>query len=184
MRLFKKDQILTIPNFLSLLRLVMIPWIVALYREGNYYGATGVIVLSGLTDVADGFIARKFDMVSDFGKILDPIADKLTQAVLIGCLITRYSRMLPLLILFAVKEVIMGITGILVIKKKDVVNSAQWFGKLATAVLYAVLILLFLFPGISEAAADIMILCCAGVILLALVKYQFFYIKLVLRREE
>lgn len=184
-RLFNKDQILTIPNLLSLLRLLMIPGILWLYLvKQEPYWATAMIVLSGLTDVADGIIARKFNMVSDLGKILDPIADKLTQAALIACLIKRYSLMLPLLILFVVKEIIMGISGLAVMKKTDMVNSAQWFGKLSTVVLYAVMILLFLFPGIPETAANGMILCCAAVILLALVKYQLFYRKIVSKREE
>ena len=183
--LFKKDQILTIPNLLSLVRLLMIPLIIWLYLgKQNYYAATALIVLSGLTDVADGIIARKCGMVSDLGKILDPVADKLTQAALIACLISKYDWMLPLLVLFAVKELIMAVTGLLVIKKKDMVNSAQWFGKLATVVLYAVMILLFLFPGIPEAAANVLILCCAAVILLALVMYQIFYFKLISDRED
>ena len=86
-RIFNKKDILTIPNLLSLLRLLMIPVIVWLYvKEKNYYAATGMVILSGATDIADGIIARKCNMVSDFGKILDPIADKLTQAALIICL--------------------------------------------------------------------------------------------------
>jgi len=78
-RLFKRDQILTIPNLLSLVRLLMIPMIIWLYCEKEDYVAAAVmIVLSGLTDIADGIIARKFHLVSDLGKILDPVADKLT----------------------------------------------------------------------------------------------------------
>ena len=83
-RLFKRDQILTIPNLLSVIRLLMIPVIVWLYCEKqDYIAAAAMIVLSGLTDIADGIIARKFNLVSDLGKILDPVADKLTQAALI-----------------------------------------------------------------------------------------------------
>ena len=86
-RILKKDQILTIPNLLSIIRLLMIPLIIWLYCEAQQYGlAVIVILLSGLTDIVDGFIARKYHMVSDFGKILDPAADKLTQAALILCL--------------------------------------------------------------------------------------------------
>lgn len=83
-RLFKRDQIFTIPNLLSLVRLLMIPMIIWLYCEKEDYVAAAVmIVLSGLTDIADGIIARKFHLVSDLGKLLDPVADKLTQAALI-----------------------------------------------------------------------------------------------------
>jgi len=184
-RLFKKNQILTIPNLLSLIRVLMIPIIVWLYcDQGDYRGAAGLVVLSGLTDVADGIIARKFHLVSDLGKILDPIADKLTQAALIFCLISKYEWMLWLFIFFAVKEITMGISGLIVIKKKDVVNSAQWFGKLATVVLYAVMILLFLFPDISTTWANGMILLCAAVLLLSMVKYLTFHCRLLRSKEK
>lgn len=184
-RLLKREQVLTVPNFLSLIRLLMIPAIIWLYCEqGNYYAAAGMIILSGLTDIADGLIARKCDMISDLGKILDPIADKLTQAALIFCLISKHEWMLWLFIFFAVKEITMGISGLIVIKKKDVVNSAQWFGKLATVVLYTVMILLFLFPGISTAWANGLILLCAAVLLLSLVKYLAFHCRLLRNKEN
>lgn len=176
--LFRKGQVFTLPNLLSLLRLLMIPLIVMLYRSGKFAAAAGMVVISGLTDVADGIIAREFGLVSDLGKILDPVADKLTQAALIFCLISRYDRMRWLLVLFAVKEIVMVISGIAVIRKKDMVNSAQWFGKLATFVIYAVMFLLFLFPGIPERAADGMILGCIAVILLSWTKYLAFYRRL------
>lgn len=175
-RVFTKEQILTIPNLLSMVRLVLIPQIVWLYCvKGDHIAAVLVVALSGITDVADGFIARKWNQVSDFGKILDPVADKLTQAALIGCLLDRYSWMLPLLVLFVAKELIMAVSGLAVIRKSNVINSAQWFGKLSTVVLYVVMILLFLFPGVPETAANSMILLCAAVILLALVKYLLYY---------
>ena len=83
-RILRKDQIFTIPNLLSIIRLILIPIIVWLYCEKqNYNAAVAVIVVSGATDITDGFIARHFNMVSDFGKILDPVADKLTQAAVI-----------------------------------------------------------------------------------------------------
>lgn len=178
-RLFKKEQLFTIPNLLSLVRLALIPLIVWLYCvKYEYLWAVVVVVLSGVTDIVDGFIARKYHMVSDFGKILDPVADKLTQAALIICLLKRYDWMTWLMVLFAAKEIIMGISGLVVIKKKDVVNSSQWFGKLTTVVIYGVMIILFLFPGLSESIADTMIIACAAVIVLSLVKYLLFYKRL------
>ena len=83
-RFFSKGQILTIPNLLSVIRIAMIPVIVWLYSfEKNYYGVISVIILSGATDIIDGWVARHFHKVSDFGKALDPLADKLTQAALL-----------------------------------------------------------------------------------------------------
>ena len=101
-----KQQILTVPNLLSFFRLLLIPVIVWLYCSKEAYGlALVVLILSALTDIADGIIARKFHLVSDFGKALDPIADKLTQIATMGCLLQRFPHMwLPLGIL-VVKEV-------------------------------------------------------------------------------
>ena len=178
-RVLKKDQILTIPNLLSLLRLLMIPLIIWLYCGAErYYLAVGVIVLSGLTDIADGIIARKFNMVSDFGKILDPIADKLTQAALIICLVSRYKLMIPLIIEFALREICMLMMGYITIKKQNSVNSAKWYGKLTTVLLYAVMMVLILFPHISGAAAHTLIVCCGLVMLFSFGMYIRFYVRL------
>lgn len=176
-RILKKDQILTIPNLLSLIRLLMIPLIIWLYCEAQQYGAAVILILlSGLTDIVDGFIARKYHMVSDFGKILDPAADKLTQAALILCLSFRYQLMIPLIITFAIRELFMIIMGYITIKKYNQVNSAQWYGKTTTVVLYTVMTLLILFPGIPELTANCMILFCGVVMLVTFVLYAKFYI--------
>jgi len=178
-RIFKKDQIVTIPNLLSLVRLLLIPVIVWLYcvKQENT-AAVGVILLSGITDVADGIIARKFHMVSDFGKILDPIADKLTQGAVILCLTLQHPLMWALIVLFVIKEIGMGIMGLATIKKTDLVNSAKWHGKVNTVVLYGVMILLILFQEMPEGLANALILLCAGMILMTFVLYANFYRKL------
>ena len=178
-RLFNKKQILTIPNMLSLVRLLLIPVILWLYiGEQNNWAAIAVIALSGLTDVVDGRIARKYNMVSDFGKILDPIADKLTQGSLILCLTVTYDWMKWLIVLFIAKECVMAGMGLLVIKQKDSVNSAQWHGKLSTVMLYATMILLIMFPGMPIPLVNTLIVACAVVILMSLVLYTKFYIGL------
>lgn len=175
-RLFHKKDILTIPNCLSLVRLLMIPVILWQYiGENDHYGAIGVIILSGLTDVADGWIARKFNMVSDFGKILDPVADKLTQAALILCLTTKYDWMFGLIIFFAIKECIMAVLGYMTIRSKDQVNSAKWHGKLNTVVLYSTMIVLILIPGLPMELANMLILLCGAMMFLSLVLYIRFY---------
>lgn len=123
----------------------------------------------------DGKIARKFHMVSDVGKVLDPIADKLTQAALVICLIARYPWMWGLLALFAVKECLMLLWGYWTLKRTDTINSAKWYGKLSTAMLFAAMMILILFVDIPEAGANALILLCGGVMLLSLVLYGRFY---------
>ncbi len=175
-RVFKKDQVLTIPNLLSLVRLALIPLIIWLYCvKQNFTVATVMILVSGLTDIVDGFIARRFHMVSDFGKILDPVADKLTQGAVIICLTVRYKLMYALIGLFVVKEAIMAAMGYLVIRKKNAVNSAKWYGKVNTLVLYVVMMVLILIPGIPDGLANGLILVCGVMMLLSLFLYIRFY---------
>lgn len=155
----------------------MIPFIVWFYVKNNYYVATALVVLSGITDVADGIIARKFNMVSDLGKILDPIADKCTQGIIIICLSLKYRHMMWLVMLFVVKECIMGLLGYVAIKSKDSVNSAKWYGKVSTLVLYASMIVLILFPDLPYVAVDAIIVFCGGFLTLSLIMYIRFYIQ-------
>ena len=113
-----RNKILTVPNILSFFRLCLIPVIMWLYCvEENYLWAGITLILSGITDTVDGFVARHFHMTSDLGKMLDPVADKLTQAAMLFCLLTRFPLMILPLALMVVKETFMGITGLLVIHK-------------------------------------------------------------------
>lgn len=178
-KLFTKKNILTIPNLLSVLRILMIPVIVWLYiKEKNYRAATAVIILSGLTDVADGIIARKCNMVSDLGKILDPIADKLTQGTLIISLSLKYPKMIWLVALFTAKEFIMALLGYITIRNTDSVNSAKWYGKLSTFVLYASMILMILIPDLPAFVVDTLIVLCAAILCLSLAMYTRFYVRI------
>ena len=176
--LFEKKQILTIPNLLSLFRLLLIPLIVWLYvsKEANY-GALGVVMLSGLTDIVDGFIARRFNMISDLGKILDPVADKLTQAALFICLASRYRLMWMLFCVFAVKELAMMIIGVIDMKKTDSVNGARWYGKVNTAVVYGTIIVLLLMPELDAVIAGAVLVFDAVVMTASLLMYVHFYVK-------
>ena len=184
-RILQKNQILTIPNLLSMVRLLLIPVILWLYiGAGNNILAIAVIILSGLTDVVDGYIARRFHMVSDFGKILDPVADKLTQGALILCLTVTYDWMKWLIVLFVLKECAMLIMGFLVIRKENSVNSAQWHGKLNTVMLYGTMCILILFPKMPLALANALIVACALTIILSFVLYTGFYIRLFQNRNK
>lgn len=173
---FNKKDILTVPNALSLFRLLLIPLMLYLYRDRQAYTAVAVLIaLSALTDVLDGRIARRFHCVSDIGKVLDPIADKLTQGCLILCLLDKYPWFLWLLLLFLVRELVVTGMGCLVLKRTDIMNGAMWYGKAATVLIYSCMFLLILFPGIPESAAVVMCACCAGMIVLSMILYVLFY---------
>ena len=140
-----QKKIITIPNILSFFRLCLIPVIIWLYTvEKNDAAAGAVLILSGATDVADGFIARHFHMISDLGKVLDPIADKLTQAAMLFSLCTRFPLMVLPLALMVLKEAFMGITGLLIIRRTGSVFGADWHAKAATVLLYAAILYKFI----------------------------------------
>ena len=170
-RFFRKNQILTIPNLLSVVRIALIPVIVWLYSfEQNYHAAIGVILLSVATDIVDGWIARHFNMISDFGKALDPLADKFTQAALL-CLLSKYELMWALIIVFGACEITKFTLGIIIAKKHDEVNSAKWYGKANTVVIYATMMALILFPEMSAAVAIVLMLFCGAVMIAAHILY-------------
>lgn len=141
---FYKNKIITIPNILSLFRLVLIPVIIVCYfaseQNGHWYALIAFGV-SALTDVLDGIIARKYNMISDVGKILDPMADKLTQLALALCLAIEYYVIIPLLALLVIKDFVIGLTGLIATKKSNVVVGAAWHGKLNTILLFCVMAL-------------------------------------------
>ena len=175
---FTKQEIFTIPNILSFLRILMIPGIVILYCVcQEYLWATVLIIVSGVTDIVDGKIARTFHMVSDFGKILDPIADKLTQAAVVLCLSLRYPNMLWMFVLMFVKEMIMGITGALSIKYSGSVHGADWHGKVATVLLYGMIVLHFIWVDMPVKVSNIVLLVCAIMMIVSLFLYTLYNVK-------
>lgn len=181
-RYLTKEQIFTIPNFMSLFRLALVPFIVWIYWKGEYGAAAGLVILSAVSDVLDGFIARKFGMVSDLGKMLDPVCDKLTHAALLICLIRRYRYVWIVFCLLAVKELTMLVLGSVAVKRRGTVHSAKWYGKLCTVVFETVMVALMLFPGLSENAALGLLLLCSAVLLFSFVMYVIFFLRLI-RKE-
>lgn len=156
-----ENKILTIPNLLSLFRLILIPVIVWLYWvRKDYFPAGVLLIVSGLTDLADGYIARRFHAVSNVGKILDPIADKLTQAAMLFCLVTRFPLMAAPFGFLVIKEIFIGTTGLLMIRKTGKVVGADFHGKVATTLLYAMMILHIFWIDIPSAVSAVSILIC------------------------
>lgn len=179
-----KDKIFTIPNLLSLLRLCMIPLMVWLYIDRQSYGLTTlVLILSGLTDLADGYIARHYHMISDFGKAFDPVADKLTQIAMMFCLVARFPLMLLPWIILVVKEVFTGITSLLAIHKTGQVEGAVWHGKVTTALLYGTMALHLLWYNIPSVVSMILILLCTGMMVVSAVGYGIRNFKMLLNKS-
>lgn len=156
-----EKKIITIPNILSFFRLCLIPAIVWLYGvDHNYAWAGYILILSGITDMVDGYIARRFHMVSNLGKILDPIADKLTQGIVLICLLFRFPLMIVPFVLLIVKEIFMSISGILIIQRTGIVCGAEWHGKAATCLLYGMMILHVFWHEINPVFSTLFIIVC------------------------
>lgn len=178
-RLLQKTQVLTIPNILSMFRIILLPVIAWLYLGRNdIISAIMLLIISGISDIADGYIARKYNMVSDFGKVLDPIADKLTQGVLLICLAVKYDIIFILVGMFAIKEALMFFMGYMVLKRRDSINSAKWYGKANTVIIYSTIVILILMPDIPQIAVNIIIGTCMFALLASFAMYTRFYIKL------
>ncbi len=176
-----QKKILTIPNLLSFFRLCLIPVIVWLYCvKEDYLWTTIILIISGITDVVDGFIARHFNMVSDFGKAFDPAADKLTQIAMLYCLVTRFPLMKLPLILLVFKEIFTGVTSLLTIKKTNKVLSAVWHGKLTTLSLYTMMLIHLVWYNISAVVSNMLIGVCMVIMILSAVLYGIRNIKILL----
>ncbi len=174
---WKKD-LFTIPNALSLFRLVLIPVYVVLYLRAteavDYFIAGGILAVSCLTDLIDGKIARHFNMISNTGKILDPLADKVTQLALIVCLTIKHHALFPLACLFVVKESFQLVAGFIIMRQGKILKGALLSGKICTTVLFISLIILVLMPNIGQTAVYII----TGIDCLFLLISFFGYVRL------
>jgi len=173
------NRVLTAPNVMSAFRILLIPVFIYIYCvRRQYWLAGGVIMLSAATDIADGYVARRFGLVTELGKILDPIADKLTQAAIIICLAFRFRGMWALFALLAVKEITMGLLGLKVLRRTGAMQSARWYGKLSTSVLYGAMLLHVLMPAMPQAMSLALVLLCAAVLAFSLTMYTLRYTKM------
>ena len=180
----KHGAVLTVPNLLSFARLLMIPLMIWMYVKKQKYRTTAVVLLlSGATDVVDGFIARRFNMVSDLGKALDPVADKLTQIAVLLCLLSRFRLLIVPCILLIIKETVTGAMGLAVIRHTGVVHSARWHGKLTTVSIYILMLLHMLWYDIPQSCSIIAVTLCIAVMCLSFTLYFINNLKALKNKE-
>ena len=167
-----------IPNALTIVRFVLIPFIVYYILTGQYIAGFVMLTVSGLTDILDGCIARKFNFITNFGKLIDPLADKATQIAVLASLTFKGIVPLWILLIVFIKEIVM-VAGASFLYGKKLVVSSRWYGKLATVLFYIAigcsLIIRYLNNNILDTAIydfSIYIYCLAIIAtLLALVLY-------------
>ena len=180
---FNKKDAFNIPNILTYLRICLVFVFIAFmfleFIPNNIYWAFGVFLLASLTDIADGYIARKFSLVSDIGKVLDPFADKLLQVTAIICLTVVGNIHYAFAIILFTKELYMICGGAYMLRYKDKITiQANVYGKVA-AMVYAIGMLLAFFHkdfvrmqvGFGEFTIDWMILSIASVLAIVAATY-------------
>ena len=191
------NRALTIPNFICLIRILLITPFVVFFLDGEYVSAAVVIIISGLSDCFDGLIARKFNQESELGKILDPLADKLTLLAVGVCLVVIEPYFLPIVLILVSKDILMLIGSTKVVKKGIIVPKSKWYGKLGTVMFY-VTVTFIVFMEMLESAENpiinmskqtgmiismIMLALTAGMMIFALIKYYFMYRDIMLKSD-
>lgn len=174
-----KKEIFTIPNLLSLFRLALIPVYVLIYlnatEPSHYFLSAAILAVSCLTDLIDGKIARHFNMISNLGKLLDPVADKATQFTLIICLAIRYPFLWALVVLFFVKESFQLIAMAYALYKGMMLDGALLSGKICTTVLFLSLIILVMIPTLRIEIVKAVAVIDAIFLIIAFGDYIFAY---------
>ncbi len=176
-----KKEVFTIPNLLSLFRLILIPLYVYIYLNAqsatDYYISAGILAVSCLTDMIDGKIARRFNMITNLGKVLDPLADKVTQFTLVVCLAVKHPVLWIMAGLLIVKELFQLIAGALLLRKGLILRGAQYSGKISTTVLFVSLIVLVMLPMISETAVLWITVVDCTFLMVAFIDYFLVYVR-------
>ena len=179
-------KIFTIPNLLSFIRIILVPIIVVLYLKKHMVAATVLVVVSGASDMLDGFIARTFNQVSDLGKLLDTIDDKLTMLAVVFLAAIHHLPMRVMLYVMMAKEGIMLLGALVLFKTGARTCQSKLFGKLATAALYVTIFTVMLTdvigfvsggaPILSEKCLWIMAAVCCALMIAALIQYIVIFI--------
>lgn len=134
-----KQMFKQVPNALTILRFIFIPFIILSLKNDDYLSTFILLTISGLTDILDGWIARKFNFITNFGKLMDPLADKLTQLTVLTTLALKGIIPAWMIIVLAIKECVM-IAGASFLYGKELVVSSKWYGKIATVLFYLAMV--------------------------------------------
>lgn len=138
-----------IPNALTILRFILIPFIIISCAQEQYILTIVILTISGLTDILDGTIARKYNLITDFGKLMDPLADKATQISLLTTLFIKGIIPIWIVAIVVLKEFCM-VSGASFLYGKELVVSSKWYGKLATVLFYMAMVISLLTENLEE----------------------------------
>ena len=165
---------MSVPNMITLVRIVLTPVFAFLYLEGEQGEALLVLALAAISDMLDGAIARRFGLITPLGKVLDPVADKVLQLAMMLCLVSRHGAVMLVLLLH-----MLGLMGALVYRRCGVLTGSRWYGKLCTGFMYAFLGLALLWTKMPEGVFVTGLYLCAGLILCCLWLYAMEYVRII-----
>ncbi len=181
MEVLKKENF-NIPNMLSFVRIIIIIPFILYFLKDEYFLAALILVISGLSDMFDGIIARKLNKITKLGKIIDPVADKLTLTAVVFCMGIKFPEIIPFVIILILKDMSMLLGGSFLLKKGIDPPSAKWYGKLSTVFFYiSVIIIVGLKAiwGINNPMLSVSLLTITAVLMLfALFNYFGIFLKL------
>lgn len=179
----------TIPNILSYIRIILIVPFMVFFIRKEYLIATIVIGISGLSDCFDGFLARKLNQVTQLGKMLDPVADKLTLLAVSVCLSIIQPVIFPVVIILVIKDILMLIGATVLLKKRIMPVASAWYGKVGTICFYFSVTVVVLFDIIWNIenfwiVSFVMLLITAGIMIYSLLRYYSIFRTLLQEHKE
>lgn len=139
-----------LPNYLTILRLILVPIIFTLILKDFYLAAFVFFLIANVTDILDGKIARKYNLITDWGKLMDPLADKITQISTISALIIKGIIPFWILVIITTKELIMITVAFILYKKNIVTVHSKWYGKGATILFFIAIVFSLLSKTFTE----------------------------------
>ncbi len=175
-----------IPNILSVIRILLVfVFVFVLFGLDQPVWAVVIFLTAGATDVVDGFLARKFNWITNLGKLLDPFADKFMQCTVLICFFIKGYIPLWFVIPFFVKEAATLLIGLIVIKRRNVVVVSKWYGKAAVCLFYVTVVFSVWFEAYFSLHPVVQVLVFAPAVIFAIVAFAA-YIKhySTLRKEE
>ena len=180
--IFLKKENFNIPNILSFIRIIIIIPFVWYFLNDEYLLAAAMLVISALSDMFDGIIARKLNQITKLGKLLDPVADKLTLTAVVVCIGIKFPETILLVVILILKDISMLIAGSFLLKKGIEPPAAKWYGKLSTIFFYISVIIIVALKaiwGITNPIISILLLSVTSFFMLfALFKYFILFLKL------
>lgn len=178
MKIMNVELKMNVPNALSLVRLMLLPLFAYLFLNDLMYWSFAVLVISGITDLLDGIIARHFNQITPLGKILDPLADKVTQVAVVICLAIKYRPIIPLAVVCLLKESAQALGGWLLLRRGVKPQGARWYGKISTFVFYGAMTVVVVFPNMPEELRLALVIVVAALMVFAFIRYFMEYLRI------